>query len=367
MKRVDPAGQSSRVARASRFALAALATCLLVSCSSIGPRSILAGRSAYTDVINRTEDQQILNTLVRMRYDETFSMLSVSSVTASLKFGASATANFGIGADDAFDTNLVPLETGIVYEENPTISYTPLTGEDFMRRLLLPVPLDEWLLLSRSVRRPGVAFALAFERINGLRNSGYGWPGSDDFNRVAQLFGQLVETDALDVVLIRPEDGEPSFAWALRDDAGPHHDGVREFIGLLGLQPESRDGRFLLNLTEEVGRSSSRVSVQTRSLYDVLKDFSTGVEVPAEHLEAGIAEHLGRTVADDEAILVIRSSKERPDDATVAVPFRDHWYSIAADDGRSKRAFGFIRTYLGVRLADPSRSGNVPVLTIPAG
>jgi len=43
-------------------------------------------------VINRTEDEQILNALVRMRYTETFGMMTVASVTAGLKFRAQATA-----------------------------------------------------------------------------------------------------------------------------------------------------------------------------------------------------------------------------------------------------------------------------------
>ena len=45
----------------------------------VGPRSITAGRGAYAEVINQTEDQQILNALVRTRYDETFGMISVAS------------------------------------------------------------------------------------------------------------------------------------------------------------------------------------------------------------------------------------------------------------------------------------------------
>ena len=55
----------------------------LCGCATIGPQSITAGRGAYTEVINSTEDEQILNVLVRQRYDETFGMISVASITAN--------------------------------------------------------------------------------------------------------------------------------------------------------------------------------------------------------------------------------------------------------------------------------------------
>ena len=75
-------------------------------CAVIGPQSITAGRGVYAEVINRTEDEQILNVIVRQRYDETFGMMSVTSVTANLRFSAQAGANIGIGDSDNYAGNL---------------------------------------------------------------------------------------------------------------------------------------------------------------------------------------------------------------------------------------------------------------------
>ena len=71
-----------------------LMTFLLGGCTAIGPASISNGRMAYNEVINYTEDQQILNAIVRERYGQTFSMLTVSSVTANVKFRANANSQF---------------------------------------------------------------------------------------------------------------------------------------------------------------------------------------------------------------------------------------------------------------------------------
>ena len=55
-------------------------------------------------------------------------------MTANLKVGASLGANVGIGSDSSYAGNLVPLAAGATYEENPTISYVPLRGEQFVER-----------------------------------------------------------------------------------------------------------------------------------------------------------------------------------------------------------------------------------------
>ena len=124
-------------------------------CAVVGPQSITAGRGVYAEVINRTEDEQILNVIVRQRYDETFGMMSVASVTANLRFSTQAGTNIGIGDSDNYAGNLVPFSAGVAYEENPTISYVPLSGEEFMRRMLSPVSVNEWALLGGTAKHPG--------------------------------------------------------------------------------------------------------------------------------------------------------------------------------------------------------------------
>ena len=139
----------------TRSALLVAAVLCLCGCATVGPQSITAGRGVYADVINRTEDEQILNVIVRLRYDETFGMMSVASVTANLRFSAQATTNIGVGDSDNYTGNLVPLSAGVAYEENPTISYVPLSGEDFMRRMLFSC-LDERVdPARRPVQAPG--------------------------------------------------------------------------------------------------------------------------------------------------------------------------------------------------------------------
>src|SRR5690606_3118370 len=136
------------------------------------------GRAAYNDVINATEDQQILGLIVRMRYDETFGLLSVSSVTASLSIGATVGGNVGVGSSAGYAGNLVPFSVGGSYEENPTISYLPLRGEDFIERMLAPVGAEQTLLLSRLSTRDVEVLRLLVRRVNGIPNPLYSTAGA---------------------------------------------------------------------------------------------------------------------------------------------------------------------------------------------
>ena len=88
--------------------LALLSALGFYGCAVVGPQSIAAGRGVYAEVINRAEDEQVLNVIVRQRYDETFGMMSVASVTANLRFSTQAGANIGIGDSDNYAGNLVP-------------------------------------------------------------------------------------------------------------------------------------------------------------------------------------------------------------------------------------------------------------------
>jgi hypothetical protein len=349
--------------RSALFVLTALCLC---GCATVGPQSITAGRGVYTEVINRTEDEQILNVLVRQRYDETFGMISVASITANLKFSAVAEANIGRGNSDDYAGNLVPLAAGVGYEENPTISYVPLSGDDFTRRMLSPVSASEWILLGQNAKHPGQVLSLAAHRVNGLRNPLLDEePSSPEFARFVRLFDRLRRDGVLDVVQARETGREDNYFWDIHDYEDAHGDRVREFLNLIGIEVKLDGSAILLPLREAVGSSNSAVHIQARSAYHVLRVFGAGIEIPPAHLEAGIVEPLMSTVPEERRIITIRSSEKRPDDATVRVRFRDWWFYIDATDTQSKRAFTFLRTFIGMRLADQGAAQKAPVLTIP--
>jgi len=338
----------------------------LCGCAVIGPRGISAGRPVYADVITRTDDEQILNMIVRMRYHESASLISVASITASLRFTSQIGTNIGIGSNDNYAGNLVPLSAGIAYEENPTISYLPLTGEDFMRRMLSPVSTKEWLLLGGPADHPGRVLALAVERINGIPGAfpGYGAP-SPRFERFVEIFDRLQLAHVFDIVQAPDTKGNDGYFADIHDYAGVYDNNVREMLNLLGIDAKVDGSRILLPFREAIGSSSSEIRVRMRSAYEVLQMFGACVDIPPEHLEAGIVEPAEWQTAEGERLFTIHSSKRRPHNATVRIQFRDRWFYIDATDTPSKKAFMFLRTFIGMRLAAPAGSQQTPVLTVP--
>lgn len=140
---------------------------------------------------------------------------------------------------------------------------------------------------------------------------------------------------------------------------------MREFLDLIGIEVKLDGSAILLPIRETLGRSVSAVHLQTRSAYDVLRAFGFGIEIPPSHLEAGIVEPRTSASLEERRFITIRSSRKSPDDATVQIRFRDWWFYIDATDTQSKQAFMLLRTFIGMRLADPGAAQRAPVITVP--
>jgi hypothetical protein len=159
------------------------------------------GRADYNDAINRTEDEQMLLSIVKGRYGETFSLLAVSGVAANVRFRANAGVQAGFGPAENYAGNLVPFAGGLAYEENPTITYSPVQGEQYLLQLMSPIPLDLLVAMIRTGIDPGIHLIVLVNRINDMRNPDFlqGPSAEPDlrFLRFAQLSRELDQAGVL--------------------------------------------------------------------------------------------------------------------------------------------------------------------------
>ena len=153
--------------------LCGLALAGIQACSSLGPRSLSQGRPAYNEAIAATNAEQTLAWIVRMRYGLPASQLAVASITANVKFSSTANIEIGVGPDENFIGNLVPLSGGVTYDENPTISYVPLQGEKHIRAMLSPVSFELLGAMLNMNYKPENAMAILVKRINGVPMPGF--------------------------------------------------------------------------------------------------------------------------------------------------------------------------------------------------
>ena len=228
--------------------------------------------------------------------------------------------------------------------------------------MLSPVSTREWVLIAGNAKHPGSVLGLAARSVNGLRNPILGdAPPSPEFARFIELYERLSRTGVLDIVQAAGAKGK--HLWDIHDYEDAHGDSVREFLDI-DVKPDG--STILLPIRAGVKSSRSAIHVETRSPWEVLRVFGAGVEIPSTHLEAGIVEPVEWAVQGAERFMTIHSSEKRPKDATVRIRFRDRWFYIDATDTESKRAFVFLRTFIGIRLAEAGATQRAPVITIPA-
>jgi hypothetical protein len=344
--------------------LLSIALGITTGCNTLGRVALRNGRGAYNDVINRTEDEQILAMIVCQRYDETYGLLSVSSVTASLKVGASLGANVGIGSDSSYAGNLVPFSAGATYEENPTISYVPMRGEEFVERMLAPITADQTVLLASMSTGEINAMKLLVRRANGVTNPAYAsTPVKSDFDRFVDAFARFRQQGVLDPV--RSDDG--SFRLLFHDYSPQQAADIGEMLRELGIHRTPAPGAELsLPLRFFVGSArGDGLDLETPSALEVIDVAGQGIDVPAEDVSDGFARTASLEPSD--RFLAIHSSSHRPWNAAVAVEHRGYWFYIDSRDARSKQSFKILRTLIGMRLDKGPGEEPAPVLTIGVG
>src|SRR5215510_9557528 len=272
----------------TRSDLGMLAGILLVSatqgCAVIGPSSLSRGRVAYAEVIAETNAEQSLATLVRVRYGAPWILLAVSSVTAQVRFSTDARAEFGVGSKANFAGALVPLSSGVAYDENPTISYLPVQGDKHLRQLLSPIPTDLLVPIINSSLDAEDSLALLVMSMNAIPNPAFVTTPEaardDRFSQVAGLMGTLSRAGALRFVESGTKE-EAGFSLWLHDYSPAYRQHVIDLLALLNVDAVTSDEDIFLEVvSRQHARGARTVSIQTRSVYDLGQIGAAPVDVP---------------------------------------------------------------------------------------
>jgi hypothetical protein len=310
----------------------------------------------------------MLLSIVKNRYGETSSLLAVSSVAANIRFTTSAGIDVGFGPEKNYIGNLVPFSGGFAYEENPTITYAPVQGEKYLRQLMSPIPLDIFILSIRSGTGSSRDFIMLANRINDMRNPDFLEAPSDQpaprFQRFVELDTKLRKAGVLDILAETKKDG--IFDILISNYAPSYSEKVREYLELLGL-PMPMDGTedivFPVYFTVK-GKELDGMAISTRSTYDLIQILIAAIDVPQEHVEAGMTINyppMGLPGKD----IYIHSSKDKPDHAVVAVKHRGYWFYIDDTDMLTKLFYKELRSIWSLSIATAADQIAAPVLTVP--
>jgi hypothetical protein len=256
-----------------------------------------------------------------------------------------------------------------VYTDRPTITYTPLTGEKFLKGLLAPIDPKNIFFLLQSGYPADFILALTVESLNGVRNRSVGGgrmrEADPDFVRALQL---LREIQAAGAVGMRVEEdkvkGSTGVVFFRRDDVSADiAEKAAEMRRLLRLPPDQQ--KFVLLYSPARG-AENELAVNSRSMIQIMGAFASYTDVPEEHLK----DHSALPAVEDgppearEEVLRIRSSKDKPVSAFAAVRYRDYWFWIDNGDWKTKRAMTAIMFFF--TLAETGGTERLPLITIPA-
>jgi hypothetical protein len=323
----------------------------------------------------------MLLNLVRIRYNDTPLFLELGSVVASYGYDAGVSAGGTISPTPG--SSQATLGAALSYSEHPTVTYSPLTGDQFAERMLSPIPLDSIMLFAHSgwnVERLLLVTAL---RVNDLFNSTTSTgptperaPRYEPFMEFTDRFRRLQQAGLVELNWERKghetnaPGRDPHFWIGMPADTNsPLAEDVTTVRHMLKLPP----GRDDFNLSAfPFKRRPDELGIRCRSLLGVLYFLSTAVEPPGPHAEAGLL-----TITKDEngrpfdwskftgKVMSIRSRKDRPPDAAVAVPYRGWWFYIADNDQNSKTTFSLLNILF--QLQATTATGKSPVLTLSVG
>jgi len=357
---------------------------LLTGCTAQGPKNVTEDRFNYTEAISESSTRQMLTNLVRLRYLRFPTFLSVSSVITSYTYqgdvgvkaqaGSSTTAIEGAGS-------LIGGSANLGYSERPTITYTPLSGEAFTRRMVSPIPVEAISSLGQSGWPVDLLLLTTISRINKVENLSFSpvpAPGEIErkrqirdnlesyqvFKRVVHIL--LIMFDAQIAEVQRDSEGSNDLEFVIAKNIPPQYQPLEvELRTRLGLDPMKTKFRVTSRTTS---LRSDEISIQTRSLLATMLFLSKGVDVPSVDLTEGHVYPVSTESANPQESIVplhVRTSQTPPEEAFVAAQHRGSWFYVDSSDMQSKRMFTLLMFLF--ELQAPAGGGAAPLVTLPTG
>jgi hypothetical protein len=329
-------------------------------------------RIDYASSIGNSWKEQTLLNIVKLRYADMPVFLEVAQVIAGYQLQSALSGNFTLGNFTSSFIDRLAATGGATaastYTDRPTVVYQPLTGVDFLKRLMTPIPPSSVLFMLQSGYFADRILPIMLDAINGLNNESNRLrrPADPKFTRLVELMREGQLAGAIQIRIERPKDGGESSALIFGPSKDPELAAKgRELKSILGIKPELRELR--VNYGGYSGKDDE-IDMMTRSMLQIMLEFAAIVQVPEADVAQGKA---GPGLVDTQGAGALNGPPLRvlvtdtpPQDAYVAAQYDRRWFWIADTDIQSKYTFGIIMLLFSI--ADTGVTGSAPVVTIPA-
>jgi hypothetical protein len=339
------------------------------SCVSVGPMTIPRDREEYVQALRESWKRQLLLNIVAMRYGEAPAFLEVASVINQYVLAGQANAALG-WSSGTVSGSTQGLGVNGSFADRPTITYTPVTGDRFVRQMLTPMPPASLIALVQAGWPVDFLFRLTVRSMNGLNNvTGnrmMGSAGSADFFRVLESLRRIQLSGSVGLRVVKGEKGDATVLVLTGRGSEEVEEDIRTVRDKLGLGAGAGEVRVTYGT---VPRDDRELAMLTRSATEMLVEMASWVEVPEPDLADGRAaparEQVNIEGFDVGPLVKVHSAESEPEGMFAAVAFHDHWFFIDDRDLPSKRVFSFMMLLLS--LTESGTGQGTPLVTVSTG
>lgn len=355
------------------------------ACTTLGPRTIQSDRFNYNQAGAESAKEQMLLNIIRLRYGEPLYFIEISSMLSqfSLEAGGSVSAwqndlhgtlgpkvraAAGVDGDASQQTTF---GGNLSYSDKPTITYRPIQGEEFSKRVMAPIPPEDIINLAKSGWSIDRLLSCCVQSINGITNRSLHdstTPTTRDaskFERLAVLLKKLQDYGNT-MFAVEWEGGVQALVMYVPDTIPGLDSELRETRELLGYP---LTGNLRIRVTSNAyQRSTEEMAIQTRSLLAILYAIAQEFSIPPAHAEdkESAASWMNDDALKEKRWLRIEHSRLPQRNPFAQVYYNGYWYYIAKEDWSSKRTFALF-TYLFSLQATNVAGATAPVVTVGAG
>lgn len=341
----------------------------LTACSSIGPGTVPRDRFDYSSAVADSWKQQALLNIVKLRYSDNVVFVDVAQIVSGYTFQGTVSGAVGQSNPSGAPGNLSKYNVGAqgTYIDRPTITYTPLTGQQYMKGLLTPVAPSSVLFLMQAGYAADFIMLMTVDSINGLNNRSVAPArmnaGDPEFFQVVELMRKVQRSGDIGMrVEVDKVKKETTLLTFHRRALNSELQSERAEIGrLLRLDPNVNEYNVSYGMSAGGG---SNIDMTTRSLAQIMLELAGTVDIPKVHLDDGSVYPVPPPIESAKPLMHVRSGTERPKNPFAAVQYEGHWFWIDRSDLASKRTFSFLMAIFN--FAETGKPENLPLVTIPA-
>jgi len=215
----------------------------VTGCRTVGPGTISRDRFDYTSAISDSWKRQMLLNLVKLRYSDAPVFLDVSSIIT--QYSLETSVNARVSWDEFVPGDSQALGATSRYEDRPTITYSPLTGEQFTRNLLTPIPPGAIFSLVQAGWPIDRIFVVCVQSINGIDNragsTAFSRPADPDFYRLILALRRMQQSGGVGMRVERREDKLDTIMFFERPSDEQARQDMTTIRQLLGLAADANE------------------------------------------------------------------------------------------------------------------------------